>query len=338
MTTSLSPLTSSWCVPRPQSRLNSFKSCGAVHGPLFVACYTEIVRRLIVNADDLGMTAGINRAIVEGAEQGIITSATLMATSKAFDDAVRVVNSLQAHQSKFGVGCHVTLLDGETILPPQHVRSLLDPSEDGRSAQLRASLNAFTRSALTGKLNPEEIEAEADAQFGRIQAAGLEVSHFDCHKHAHMLPAVLQPLLRAAKARGIRAVRNPFSKFLPLPLDRLLHRPNLWTRLAQMSALNIFAASFRREVEKLGFRTPDGSAGVLVTGELDQDLFLCIVEHLPEGTWEFVCHPGYNDADLNQVRTRLRQSRVEELAVLTSPEAKHALQRRGVELISYHDL
>jgi predicted glycoside hydrolase/deacetylase ChbG (UPF0249 family) len=75
-----------------------------------------------------------------------------------------------------------------------------------------------------------------------------------------------------------------------------------------------------------------------VTGVLDQYLFLCIVENLPEGTWEFVCHPGYNDADLGQVRTRLRQSRVEELAVLTSPETKLALQRRGIELISYHDL
>jgi hopanoid biosynthesis associated protein HpnK len=296
------------------------------------------VRRLIVNADDLGMTAGINRAIVEGCEQGIITSSTLMATSRAFDDAVSRVTDLKARKPQFGVGCHVVMLDGDAVLPAKRVASLLKSTANGETGQLRSSLNDFARSALLGKLSPKEIEAEADAQFGRIQAAGLELTHFDCHKHAHMFPAVLRPLLRAAKAHGVRAVRNPFEKLLPLPVDELLRRPGLWTRLAEMSVLRQYAANFRREVEKEGLRTTDGSVGMLVTGVLDQYLFLCIVENLPEGTWEFVCHPGYNDADLGQVRTRLRQSRVEELAVLTSPETKLALQRRGIELISYHDL
>jgi predicted glycoside hydrolase/deacetylase ChbG (UPF0249 family) len=306
--------------------------------PHFLACYTETVRRLIVNADDLGMTAGINRAIVEGCEQGIITSATLMATAGAFDDAVSRVDDLKSRRPLFGVGCHVVLLDGEPILPPEQVSTLLEPTRTSERAQLRPSLNDFARAALTGKLAPKEIEAEADAQIERIQSTGVSPSHFDCHKHAHMFPAVLRPLLRAARGRGIQAVRNPFGKFLPLPLGRLLRLPKLWTRLAQMSVLNTFAASFRQEVQKLGLRTPDGSVGVLATGWLDQDLFSCIAESLPEGTWEFVCHPGYNDADLDQVRTRLRQSREQELAVLTSPETKAVLRRRGIELISYHEL
>jgi predicted glycoside hydrolase/deacetylase ChbG (UPF0249 family) len=297
-----------------------------------------MVRRLIVNADDLGMTVGINRAIVEGCEEGIITSSTLMANSRAFDDAVVRVRELKARKPQFGVGAHIVLLDGEPILPAQQVSSLLEPSGSGGIAQLRPKLNDFARCALTGRLNPSELEAEADAQFRRIQAAGIDLSHFDCHKHAHMFPAVLRPLLRAAKARGIRAVRNPFSKWLPLPLSRMLRRPKLWKRLAQMSALNTFAAGFRSEVEKHGLRTPDGSVGVLVTGVLDQELFSCIAENLPEGTWEFVCHPGYIDAGLEHVRTRLRQSRETELAVLTSPKARVALQRRGIELISYHEL
>ena len=105
-----------------------------------------------------------------------------------------------------------------------------------------------------------------------------------------------------------------------------------------MNVLRNFAASFRREVQKHGLRTPDGSVGVLVTGALDPSYFTCIAENLPEGTWEFVCHPGYNDAELDQVRTRLRESREQELAVLTSEEAKAILQRRGIELISYLDL
>ena len=296
------------------------------------------MRRLIVNADDLGMTTGINRAIVEGYERGVVTSSTLMATSKAFGDAAARVHDLQVRKPHLSIGCHVVLLDGEPVLPLERVSSLLDSPANQDSAQLRSSLPAFVRSALTGKLKPEEIEAEAEAQFRRIQDAGITISHFDCHKHVHMFPAVLQPLLRAAKARGVRAVRNPFGMLFPLPVSRLLRSPKLWTRLAKMNLLRKFAASFRSEVRRHGLLTPDGSVGVLVTGVLDPTYFANIAEILPEGTWEFVCHPGYNDAELDQVRTRLRKSREDELEVLTSPEAKAALQRCGIKLISYNDL
>ena len=296
------------------------------------------MRRLIVNADDFGMTAGINRAIVEGSDKGIITSTTLMATSRAFDDAIVRARELQITKPQFSIGCHVVLLDGEPVLPKERVSTLLDAHENGGTRQLRTKLCGFARAAFSGKLSSDEIEAEADAQFQRIQGAGLDLSHFDCHKHAHMFPGVLAPLLRAAKARGIRAVRNPFGKLFPLPVSRLFRNPKLWTRFAEMSVLRKLAANFRNETQKHGLRSPDGSVGVLVTGALDQDSFSSIADNLPEGTWEFVCHPGYNDAELSQVRTRLRQSREQELAVLTSPEAKYALQRRGIELISYRDL
>ncbi len=105
-----------------------------------------------------------------------------------------------------------------------------------------------------------------------------------------------------------------------------------------MSVLRKFAANFKSETEKHGLRTPDGSVGIQVTGELDHSFFSSIAENLPEGTWEFVCHPGYNDTDLDQIRTRLRASREQELALLTSPDAKDILRRQGIELISYFDL
>jgi predicted glycoside hydrolase/deacetylase ChbG (UPF0249 family) len=105
-----------------------------------------------------------------------------------------------------------------------------------------------------------------------------------------------------------------------------------------MSVLRSFAPSFRREVASHGLRTPDGALGVLVTGILDVGLFVEIASCIPEGTWEFVCHPGYNDSDLDGVRTRLRASREQELQVLTSAEARQALERRGVQLISFNEL
>jgi chitin disaccharide deacetylase len=293
------------------------------------------VRRLIVNADDFGMTRGINRAIVEGSRNGIITSTTLMATAPAFKDAV---SAAQAFSARVSVGCHVVLLDGTPALPPEQVHTLLQPNSPTSAPEFRIRLNDFARAAFTGKLDPSQLESEAAAQMQRIQNAGIQLSHFDCHKHAHMFGAVLRPLLRAANDRGVQAVRNPFGRLLPLPLGRILGNPKLWRRVSELGVLRGFAAGFRREVSLHGLRTPDGSVGVLDTGTLDLESFLVIVDALPEGTWEFVCHPGYNDAELDRVRTRLRQSRETELGVLTSADVRAALERLGIELISYRDL
>lgn len=279
------------------------------------------------------MTRGINRAIVEAASNGIVTSTTLMATASAFDDAVGLVSALE---SRVSVGCHVVLLDGSPVLAPTSVPSLLQPGSD--NAEFRVKLNDFAGAALLNKLSPKEVEAEATAQLQRLQECGIKISHFDCHKHAHMFPAVLRSILRAAKSRGVSAVRNPFGQLFPLPASRILRNPKLWRRVAEMGMLRSYAANFKSEVERHGLRAPDGSVGILDTGTLDLESFLVILEDLPEGTWEFVCHPGYNDAELDQVRTRLRQSRETELSVLTSPEASTALAQMGIELISYREL
>jgi chitin disaccharide deacetylase len=294
------------------------------------------MRRLIVNADDFGMTLGINRAIAEAQERGIVTSATLMANSHAFDEAAAMARSLTGGAAHFSVGCHVVLVDGEPALPPERVPSLLDPGTRNGS-HFRTELSGFALASFRGKLQPDEVEAEAMAQIQCLRAAGVELSHFDTHKHVHMFPAVLRPLLRAAQVCKVPAVRNPFGQVWPLPLGDVLRR-RLWKRFAQLNVLRNFAAKFRHEVESHGLRTTDGSLAVLVTGMLDLKLFGKIVDSIPEGTWEFVCHPGYNDADLGRVRTRLRESRAHELELLTSPEAREVLLQRGIELISYREL
>ncbi|HUI84219.1 MAG TPA: ChbG/HpnK family deacetylase [Candidatus Binatia bacterium] len=295
------------------------------------------MRRLIVNADDLGLTPGVNRGIAEAHERGIVTSTTLMANALAFDDAARVAFAAR-DEKPLSVGCHVVLLDGEPLLPSGRVPTLLQPGRQNGRARFRESLNNFVVASFRHKLDAGEIEEEAAAQMERIRAAGIQPSHFDTHKHAHMFPAVLRPLLRAARANNVPAVRNPFGQVWPLPLASLLRTRQLWKRFAQLNIMRNFAVSFRREVQAHGLRTTDGSLGVLVTGVLDLKLFSAIIDSIPEGTWEFVCHPGYNDAELGNVRTRLRQSREQELRLLTSPEAKDLLEQRGIDLISYHDL
>jgi predicted glycoside hydrolase/deacetylase ChbG (UPF0249 family) len=298
------------------------------------------VRRLIINADDFGLTAGVNRAILEAHSRGIVTSTTVMANSQAFQGAAALVgdSSRTNGTTPISIGCHVVLVDGQPLLPPQEVASLLDPKQRNNHSQFRDSLNDFVVASFRHRLDPAQMEAEAAAQMRRIQSAGIRLSHFDTHKHAHMFPAVLRPLLRAARDCNIPAVRNPFGQVWPLPLTGLLRTRRLWKRLAQLNVLRNFATNFRREVEAHGLRTTDGSLGVLVTGELDLKLFTAIAESMPGGTWEFVCHPGYNDTDLDSVQTRLRQAREQELRLLTSPEAKEVLRQQKIELISYNEL
>lgn len=291
------------------------------------------MRRLIVNADDFGLTNGINRAIVEAHTRGVVTSATLMAGGPARDAAV----ALSSHHPKLSVGCHIVLLDGTPTLKASEVGTLVDSRGPNRPF-FRHSLGGFAARAMAGRLDPQQVEAEATAQIRILQAQGTRITHFDTHKHTHVFPPILSPLLRAAQACGVSALRNPFGPRLPLSLAALRSRPNLWRRFLEVRLLSAFASLFRRKVSQSGLRTPDGSLGVVSTGALDLRLFEAILDAIPDGTWEFVCHPGYSDDELASVRTRLRQSRQIELELLTSGAAREALLRRGIQLISYCEL
>jgi len=290
------------------------------------------VRRLIVNADDFGFTAGVNRAIIEAHTGGIVTSSTLMANGRAFDDAVRLAKTFP----RLSVGCHIVVIDGEPVLDATQLPSIT--SENSEAVRFREGLPLFAARALTGRLRADEIEREATAQIRKLQSAGVDVSHIDTHKHTHLFPGVLRPLLRAARACGVHAIRNPFGPRKPLRSGELLRRPGLWTRYAEVRILRNLAAGFRDAANRADLVTPDGTLGIVVTGSLDETLFRAIAEIIPEGTWEFVCHPGYNDSDLKRANTRLRESRETELRVLTMPEARDVLSKQGITLISYREL
>lgn len=290
------------------------------------------MRRLIVNADDFGFTSGVNRAIVEAHTHGIVTSSTLMAKGRAFDDAVSLAKNLP----DLSVGCHVVLIDGEPVLGGKKLPSLTESNSS--DTRFRDGLKLFIARSIAGRLDAEQIEAEASAQIRKLQSAGIRVSHIDTHKHTHLFPAVLKPLLRAARSCGVSAVRNPFGPRCPLRSSELLARPGLWTRYFEMRILGALASKFRDAARRADMQTPDGTLGIEVTGTLDEKLFRSIAALIPEGTWEFVCHPGYNDEDLKSANTRLRESRETELRVLTMPAARQILSHQGVQLVSYRDL
>jgi predicted glycoside hydrolase/deacetylase ChbG (UPF0249 family) len=252
-----------------------------------------------------------------------------MANGGAFEDATQGAKSAPG----LSVGCHVVLVDGAPVLGGSQTSTLLD--KNARDGRFYENLSGFALRAVMGRVDAAEVEAEVTAQIRKLQAAGIAVSHLDTHKHTHIFPQVLQPLLRAARACGVPAVRNPFG---PVHISIVAKRPSLWKRYSQVRVLNRLGGTFRKSVARAGMLTPDGTVGVVSTGAMDDGTFKNIVDNLPEGTWEFVCHPGYNDAELGAIRTRLRESRAAELRLLTSPETREILARSGVQLISYRDL
>jgi chitin disaccharide deacetylase len=282
------------------------------------------VRRLIINADDFGLTPGINRAILELHRSSALTSATLMATSSCFSEAVSATTT----EPRLGVGCHVVLVDGTPVLPAAEISSLLVQSSE-EIIQFRPKLGGFVADLLRGRIRDSEIEAEATAQIRKAQRAGVKITHLDTHKHTHMFPRVLRPLLRAALSCGVKAIRNPFEP--DWSLEATLRSGGL--RKLQVKLLRSQRNTFLKEVAKAGLKTTDGAIGVLATGTLEASTINNFLAVIPNGTWEMVCHPGYDDSALRQVRTRLLQSReIERTALLeTIPHA-------NIELIHFGQL
>jgi predicted glycoside hydrolase/deacetylase ChbG (UPF0249 family) len=279
------------------------------------------VSRLIVNADDFGLTAGVNRAIVELHGQRVVTSTTLMARAGATAQAVEIAGATPT----LGVGCHVVLVDGDPVLPAREIASLVER----KTGQFRPGISAFLGRLFIGRIRAAEIEAETAAQIAWLQSRGVRLTHIDTHKHTHMFPAVLRPVLRAARAAGIRAVRNPFEPAWAL---RAFAGAS-WARIAEVTVLRRLEPVCRQIIAEEGFATTDGTIAMVGTGVLNTATLRSLLERLPPGTWELVMHPGYNDADLARVRTRLRASReVEREALLV------LRQFPGIELTSFADL
>ena len=293
------------------------EACATNAGPQgAVSVRTEPMTHLIVNADDFGQTPGINRAVLELHQAGLLTSASLMARAAATDQAIEIALATPT----LGVGCHVVLTDGEPVLPPAQVASLLDPSTN----LFIPSLTGFLGRLFAGRIRADEIQAEATAQIQYLQSCGLQVTHIDTHKHTHMFPRVLRPLLRGARACGIRLVRNPFE---PVWAIRATAGAG-FVRAAQVSILRSLQSTWRRILTEEGFETTGGTIGVSGTGALDTVTLHRLLDRVPAGTWELVTHPGYNDSDLARVQTRLRASRDierEALPVLREFPALHLI-------------
>ncbi len=313
--------------PALQAGCRGFESLSAHH---FLPHNFQMAARLILNADDFGLTRGINRAISELHDNGALTSATLMANGPAFDDAVAIAHK----RATLGVGCHVVLTDGIPISHPSDIPSLL--GSDGKT--FRPSAMDFMLAVWRGQVNEDDIIREAAAQVQRLQRAGIDVTHLDTHKHTHLLSGVARPLLFVAERCGIGAIRNPFEEPWSLKLGQgsLLRRIEL--RLLHRLRKHFYALP---QIRNGAVLTTDGAIGISSTGRLGAPTLRSLLTAMPAGLWELVLHPGYNDHELEGVRTRLRESREAERIALLSVFAdslNNPPQPSVPELISYGKL
>lgn len=290
------------------------------------------MRQLIVNADDLGLTVGVNRAIRETHTGGVVTSSTLMASGPAFEDAINLASSVP----QLSVGCHVVLVDGVPVAESLSIPTLLADS-NVQAGQFYSRISSVATRGLFGGFDPDELVTEIVAQIRKIQAAGIQVTHVDTHKHTHIFPQILRAVVKAARISGVPAIRNPFIPARSLQPRWFSRRPRLWKRYGQVRILNTLGARFQDRMKRAGLATPDGVLGVIETGSFDSSLLRHALTNLPEGTWELVCHPGYDDADLRASHTRLLAAREKERELLLSSELRHFLDEQAIRVISYRE-
>jgi chitin disaccharide deacetylase len=291
--------------------------------------FRSLMKQLILNADDFGLTRGVNQGIIRAHRDGILTSATLMACGPAFDHAVELAKL----NPRLGIGCHLVLVGGRPIAPREEIPSLV--SKDGN---LHDSLGSFVTRLSTGIIRPKEIERELRAQILKIRAAGIEPTHLDTHKHTHAHPVVMGVLSRVARELGIPRVRKPMENLRDSWESSLGERPVMLPELFAAAAARMVTPIFHSISRRYDLRSPDYFLGLARTGRLRPEALRRMIDAVQEGSTEIMLHPGISDAELQTIETRLSWQRNSEMDALVDPAVKSAIEEHGIRLITYGEL
>ncbi|PYR41359.1 MAG: hypothetical protein DMF93_08535 [Acidobacteria bacterium] len=282
-------------------------------------------RQLVVNADDLGLTVGVNEGIFDAHDLGILTSASLFANAPATEDAI----ARSRLRPSLGIGVHLALVDGAPTLPPDDVPTLV--ADDGR---FRTSWKPFIVACLQRRVSLDDVERELTAQIARLQRAGVRLTHLDAHKHVHAYPPIFAIVARLAIGFGIPVVRVPYER-RSLAASAALRDP-AFAQTWLNAALWPWARANYRTAAALGVRTP-AFIGRVRTGLFDRASLAAMLRAVGRGVTELMVHPGYVDDDLRRASTRLVESRQAEMELLCSIETRARLVGERIELVR-HDL
>jgi hopanoid biosynthesis associated protein HpnK len=281
------------------------------------------LRRLIVTGDDFGFSRGVNRAIIEAHERGVLTSASLMVAGEASAEAVELA---RAHPT-LAVGLHLVVVDGRPVLPAREVPHLV-----GREGRLPARP---VRMGLAYQVRPaarRELASEIRAQLERFRETGLTLSHVDGHHHMHLHPFVLRRLLELSQEFGIPAIRLPSEE---LGVTLALDRSGLFGKLAGTWVFRRLRKYGERKLRAAGVRFPERVYGLLATGRMTESYVLGLLPRIRANFAELYFHPAV--ALAGEPLNGPPGSGSAELAALVSARVRHALDASGFALTSYRD-
>ncbi len=239
--------------------------------------------RVIVNADDLGVSRGATSGVVEAHHRGIVTSASMAVTTPDFEHAVSAVRECP----DLGVGLHFTLTSGRPASDPRDVPLLVDKTGFFRWRFTTLLLATMTRAhAALG----EQIALELDAQMQRLSSAGIRADHIDGERHVHLIPEIF-PLIAAAAVRHgvpfVRVGRDAGYRFLDPR-----HLPGVMARGGMVKSA-LLALLSRMARGRLGSaRSPDFVASYVHTGRTDQIIESVLSKPPIAAITEIMVHPG----------------------------------------------
>jgi hopanoid biosynthesis associated protein HpnK len=277
------------------------------------------LKQLIVNADDFGLTAGVNRGILQAFQDGIVTSASLLVTGHAFDEAV----ALARQNPKLDVGLHLALVEERAVLGRDALPTLVD--ETGRFPRTSAE---FIRRAVLRRISWQEVEREIAAQIALFQKTGLRMSHLNSHQHLHMFPPVFQIVRRLTRGMDNVWIRNSAGQWRKSSGVRM-------GRWVQQLGLNLTCLSARGLRSPPLPQMPDRMYGFEVSGCLTRSAIEQILRKIPDGLYELICHPGEGDAATRKRYSHWGYRWAEELEALTAPETRVVLKEQGIALTSF---
>ena len=280
-------------------------------------------RFVIINGDDFGFSSGVNRAIIEAHERGVLTSTSLMVTAQAFDEAVALA---QAHP-KLAVGLHLVLASGKAVLPPEQIPHLVD--ENGNFS------NQLNQTGVRYHLNSgarRELPLEIRAQLEKFRSTGLQLSHVDGHNHIHLNPVVLHILVKLAREFEINVIRLPYEE---LPLTLSLDRSGFQTKLVE----SFLSTGLRRYGEGLlkskGVGFVERVYGWLQSGRMTEPYLLGLIPQIRANLVEIYSHPAF--AIAGEPTNGVLGLGPAELDALLSDRVREMLIDNGFELTNYNN-
>lgn len=246
--------------------------------------------KLIFNADDFGLSYGVNQGILESYQQGVVNSISLMTNMPAFDDAVEIIKQHQLHN----IGLHVNLTEGKSLL------------------NTHSTITDFEGNFYSDLLNfkypyPGEIYDEIKAQYQKAVDAGIHISHIDSHLHLHTHYNFQESFLQFSKEKKIPIRKiNFYWKYFSLKSLYLLQ------------CVAFFQAKFHFKYYTKGFTSDFFGKNV------NKAFLLKLIRKYKHRNIEVMCHPGYSDL----ANGEYNQERELELELLCDPEVVALLKSK----------